>query len=168
MKSVLTLLLCLPVCFIFAQASGQYVIAPQGGYTTGHNMSISWTLGDLVTETSVLSKSIITQGFQQPNITVRELDVVDPKGDHADETKSLQASVFPNPFSGDITVTVNNHDRDYFIDVMDPSGNLLSRSTSCIPNQVLNMASLPAAQYILRITMADEKQSKVFQVIKSN
>lgn len=168
MRYSLSFLLCLPAYILFAQISGQYVIAPQGGFTQGDDMSISWTLGDLVTETSVLSKSVITQGFQQPDISVRELDEFNPKGENRNDEVSLQASVFPNPFSGDITVTVENHERDYFIDVMDPAGNLLSRNLSCNPNEVLNLNALPAAQYILRITMADEKESKVFQIIKSN
>jgi hypothetical protein len=48
------------------QAKAQQVIATSGGYFEGENLSLSWTLGEPVTETFSNGGVILTQGFQQP------------------------------------------------------------------------------------------------------
>ncbi len=170
MKCILPILLCLPLSFLFSQASDQYIIATQGGFTEGRSMSMSWTIGDLVTETANLKESSITQGFQQPIISVKEIT-----SDHQTDVtiertnpKNFSAEVYPNPFGTDITVKIENADQEYYMDIIDPSGNLLSRNKSRNTQEVINLFDLPAAQYLLRISSLDDKQSKVFQIIKAN
>ncbi|MGB4847107.1 MAG: T9SS type A sorting domain-containing protein [Saprospiraceae bacterium] len=170
MKCILPILLCLPLSALFSQASDQYIITTQGGFTEGKSMSMSWTIGDLVTETANLNGVRVTQGFQQPIISVKEInsdyqtdvniDVTDPK--------TFNAEVYPNPFGTDITIKIENADQEYFMDIIDPAGNLLSRNKSRNHQEVINLVDLPAAQYLLRISSPDARQSKVFQIIKSN
>lgn len=49
-----------------AQSLSQQVIASSGEYVTGTNFDISWTLGEIATETFNNGNYTITQGFQQP------------------------------------------------------------------------------------------------------
>ncbi|MEP6796069.1 MAG: T9SS type A sorting domain-containing protein [Saprospiraceae bacterium] len=180
MKSILPILLCLPLGSLFSQASDQYIIAAQGGCSEGKSMVLSWTIGDLVTETANLKESTVTQGFQQPIISVKEINVANPVDVSANGAKTFennvapinpeafQAEVYPNPFGTDITIKIENADQEYYMDIIDPAGNLLSRNKSRNPQEVINLLNLPAAQYLLRISSLDAKQSKVFQIIKSN
>lgn len=170
MKCILPILLCLPLCALFSQASDQYIIAAQGGCSEGKSMVLSWTIGDLVTETANLKDSRITQGFQQPIITVKEIYTPDQTevNTAAIIIKPFNAEVYPNPFGTDITVKIDNTDQEYYMDIIDPAGNLLSRNKSRNPQEVINLFDLPAAQYLLRISSLDDKQSKIFQIIKAN
>jgi hypothetical protein len=173
MKSILLALSFLTIAGVHAQSGDQHIIATQGGHAKGKDISVSWTLGDLVTDASVTSTDLITQGFQQPIVTVRDItDVTVDKGNSNDpaittRSTTLDAAVYPNPFGTDITVNVNNEEREYYIDVMDASGKLLLRNKVASPQEIINLRELPEAQYLLRITIAGSEESRIFQLIKS-
>lgn len=67
MKSffVLTMMISLPV-FFSGQSLSPFVIASSGDYFTGAGTTLSWTLGEPVTETLSGGGIILAQGFQQP------------------------------------------------------------------------------------------------------
>ena len=66
MKNTLSFLFIITFTFLSFQVKAQQVIASAGGYYEGDNISISWTLGEPVTETFSGGGVILTQGFQQP------------------------------------------------------------------------------------------------------
>jgi len=66
MKKVLFILLNSISLSLFAQTLSPTVISSGGGYSTGSTVSLSWTLGELATETFINGSYILTQGFQQP------------------------------------------------------------------------------------------------------
>lgn len=67
MKKVLTIVSLLGfVSFLNAQSLSPDVITASGDYYENANVSISWTLGETVTETFTGTNVILTQGFQQP------------------------------------------------------------------------------------------------------
>ncbi len=179
MKCILPILLCLPVSILFSQASDQYIIATQGGFSEGTSMSMSWTIGDLVTETASMKDASITQGFQQPTITVKEIKDLNANdissngtnpfgsGTSSSNPMGFKTEVYPNPFGTNITVEIENANQEYYMDILDPAGQLLYRNKSRNPQEVINLFDLPAAQYLLRISSLDAKKSNVFQIIKS-
>jgi len=66
MKKSVQFLAFIAFAFLSFQANSQQVIASAGGYYEGENISLSWTLGEPVTETFSGGGLILTQGFQQP------------------------------------------------------------------------------------------------------
>lgn len=78
-KIIISLTIILIPFFIAAQSVSPEVISSSGDYYEGVNASLSWTLGEIATETFTAGNVILTQGFQQP-ITVAiagiELDVL--------------------------------------------------------------------------------------------
>jgi hypothetical protein len=66
MKRIVSVLLILAFVFDSINTNAQQVIASAGGYYEGDNISLSWTLGEPVTETFSGGGVILTQGFQQP------------------------------------------------------------------------------------------------------
>lgn len=80
MKKVCLFSVALLIPFIItAQSVSPEVISSSGDYFEGVNASLSWTLGEIATETYSAGNIILTQGFQQP-ITVSiagiDLDVL--------------------------------------------------------------------------------------------
>lgn len=67
MKKLLISLFATLSTGLFAQTLNPTVITTAGGYTTGATVSLSWTLGELATETLSNSNLVLTQGFQQPD-----------------------------------------------------------------------------------------------------
>ncbi len=65
-----TTLLCQP------QTIDSQVVSSSGDYFEGPNSSISWTLGEIATETLTDGNFILTQGFQQPfGIVIHGIDL---------------------------------------------------------------------------------------------
>ncbi|MEZ5082109.1 MAG: hypothetical protein R2750_01450 [Bacteroidales bacterium] len=61
---------------IYAQSVSPEVISSAGDYYEGTNVSLSWTLGEIATETYTNGNVILTQGFQQPfGITIHGIDL---------------------------------------------------------------------------------------------
>ena len=58
-----------------AQSLKPTVIASCGGYFTGGGKSLSWTMGETITQTLQGGNSKLTQGFQQPEIIVTILNL---------------------------------------------------------------------------------------------
>jgi hypothetical protein len=67
MNKAKTLLLLIVAFVLSANVHTQEVIASAGGYFENEDISISWTIGETVTETFIGNDIIFTQGFQQPN-----------------------------------------------------------------------------------------------------
>lgn len=169
MKYKLTLLLSLPFSMLLAQTSDHHIVTTQGDVSKGETMILSWTIGDLVTEAAAVYQAVITQGFQQPLITVREIA--------SDETATtlkprssvaFSAMVYPNPVGADLNIEVENGEEEYSLELYDQAGNLISSNKSSSSREVIHLDDFPAAQYVLRIGLIASEQSKVFQIIKAH
>lgn len=66
MKRIEIILAALTIVMLCFQAKAQQVIATAGGYSIGETVTLSWTLGEPITETLAGDEVILTQGFQQP------------------------------------------------------------------------------------------------------
>ena len=77
MKKISTLLVGLAISLtITAQSVSPEVVASAGDYFEGTNASLSWTLGEIATETYSNGNIILTQGFQQPvSVTIHGVDL---------------------------------------------------------------------------------------------
>jgi hypothetical protein len=65
--------------FLMAQSVSPQVVTSSGDFYQGTNASLSWTLGEIATETYSNGSTILTQGFQQPvsvSITGINLDLL--------------------------------------------------------------------------------------------
>lgn len=61
----------LSTCLLVSQSIERDVVASSGDYFEGVDISLSWTLGEIATETYDNGSNILTQGFQQTGITLR-------------------------------------------------------------------------------------------------
>jgi len=96
-KKALLILVCI---ILTGGIHAQEVVAPAGNFFQGNGKSISWTLGELAIETFYGDDIIITQGFQQPQLTI-------PSSiDHLDNEFDILA--YPNPASEFIQITFQN------------------------------------------------------------
>ena len=158
MKFIHVSLLCLLGTFLFAQSQDQYVISAQGGISESATVTLSWTIGDLITETVTEDDASLTQGFHQPAITVRETT--------AELNADFVATVYPNPFEGDLTLDIENAGLEYDMQIMDMTGKFIWKGHSDQSHQRIALRDLPAAQYVLRVSFRDDTRSKTFEITK--
>jgi hypothetical protein len=103
MKTFLLFLLSAIICSTQAQSLSPTVISSSGDYFTGTGGSLSWTLGEIATETLINGGNILMQGFQQPvegisiNIDLDLLVFLEGPFTTAEMTTSLNAAgLIPN------------------------------------------------------------------------
>ncbi|MCD4683421.1 MAG: hypothetical protein K8R86_09085, partial [Bacteroidales bacterium] len=77
MKNIKVLFIALLIpAFMMAQSVSPEVVSSAGDYFEGTNASLSWTLGEIATETYSNGTNILTQGFQQPiTVTIAGIDL---------------------------------------------------------------------------------------------
>ena len=101
-----------------AQSLSPTVIASQGDFYSVPAGSISWTLGEPMSETYIAGSNILTQGFQQPFSLITATLNINSIG---------SVSAFPNPVTNELTINFSELIQgEYSIYVFDILGQQLS------------------------------------------
>ncbi len=150
-----TILISLFMLLILRIGAAQEVVTTAGDVSQGGGYSLSWTLGECVSETVSGGGYILTQGFQQPEITVTSIQ--QPEG-------TSQILVYPNPV--DQFLSIEGSTGMELIQLFDATGKLVvyEKSTSNLVN--ISFANLGAGVYKL-VVRTDEGQRYSFSIIKN-
>ncbi len=143
-----------------AQSVTPELYTTSGGSGSSSEASVTWSIGEPVTETAVGTSARLTQGFNQPrfNFTIGTIENEADAG----------ISVYPNP-SADLIV-VEAHDplagcMAIFLD-MDGRRVLVSRLTD--QRSTIDISSLVPANYILDLRDQDDRSRARFTLNKIN
>lgn len=121
MRNNLALIVLFVVCsftFSTAQSTTPTVVASQGDYYTAAGGSVSWTLGEIVTETESSSGHIITQGFHQPKRGVGTGITAPMSG--------ATVALYPNPVTDFLSLDFSNSfNGNYRVEIFDMHGKKL-------------------------------------------
>ena len=151
------LLLMFPLS-VLAQEVPPEVIASSGDtYKTASNQ-MSWTLGEVVVETFSAGPSILTQGFQQPEIKV--------ESGYSDPVIQLQLNVYPVPATSYINVEFQDFRENLSVELYNMQGIRVHSQPANAQILQVDLNALPAAEYILKIVSADNKMIKSYTIVK--
>ena len=85
------------LCSVFlCQARSQQVISSTGSFDNGVSKSVSWTIGEIAVETLQSDQIVLTQGFQQPSISVTKVET--------DKKPNFKLKLYPNPTNKDFII----------------------------------------------------------------
>lgn len=139
-----------------------YVIATAGDFYSNQNFSVSWTLGEIVTET-IGTDVIFTQGFQQPSYSIGNDIPQIP-------ASKYQIKVFPIPAYDELTVQVKGNDNtDLNIELFDALGRKLisARMETAVPETRLDLTSLHPGVYFLKVSTVTGEKIRTCQIAKA-
>jgi hypothetical protein len=94
------LLMTIPLSFLLGQRTQQEVISTAGDISHGASISLEWTLGETSIQAITHEKGMLTEGFHQPVLQVKEIDVAtlpEQFQRSSEIAESLTFNVFPNP-----------------------------------------------------------------------
>ena len=131
----------------------QEVVSSSGNYQETSSGSLSWTIGEPITETAT-NGNTLTQGFQQSGITVTNITELNTE---------LNVSVFPNP-TNEFVKIVSSEDRNYTIQLFNISGKLLVEKEINKTDNTINMNEFTNGTYLLKIT--NKNETNTYQIIK--
>ena len=158
-----TILLIANILFAFSfysQNLDHFVIGTDGGYAGNNQFSLSYTIGEIVTElgNDPVNNIDLTQGFQQAYISI-----VSTENHIAD----IDISVFPNPAVNYLNVNISDLSKVKSYAMYDMSGKLLLQQ-EIISNQFeVSFSNFSSGNYLL-IFKNDQQKLKTLKVQKSH
>ena len=148
------------VVSLCSQNLDHFVIGTDGGYAGNNQFSLSYTIGEIVTElgNDTVNNIDLTQGFQQAYISI-----VSTENHIAD----IDISVFPNPAVNYLNVNISDLSKVKSYAMYDMSGKLLLQH-EIISNQFeVSFSNFSSGNYLL-IFKNDQQKLKTLKVQKSH
>ncbi|MCO6489273.1 MAG: T9SS type A sorting domain-containing protein [Phaeodactylibacter sp.] len=142
------------------------VIATAGGYAvdTDSGLSLSWTIGEPITETVYGNTLILTQGFQQP-------DSLNTVGTNVKEVplEELGLKVFPNPAAFEINIQIAKPEMmPLWLRVFDSNGRMTFTRLITQETSTLDVSSLASGSYYLHFYSSERQLAAAIKLLKSN
>jgi hypothetical protein len=156
--------------FVLAQAPAQEVISAAGGSAKTSSMAIDWTVGEPVIETASGQDRMYTQGFHQPKLLIREMQVSSQAEDSIGTDKSnWSVKVLPNPFSATLTLQLKSPTNETLeVQIMDMQARTLYEG-KIFPEMTttyLDVRNYPPGTYHLRVLNRNGEIISAFQLSK--
>jgi hypothetical protein len=157
---LLPLLLLLCTGGAFAQRLEPTVVAVAGGLSRTATFSVSWTIGQTAVETRTHRGGTITEGVQQPYLSVI------PIGEHR---IPFTLSMYPNPTVDAAIVSVAGADEDMTLVLYSLIGTPVLRHEVRAGERIvrLNMAPLSPGLYLLAALSPSGEQRALYKVVKA-
>jgi len=156
MKKLLLTLSLFSSGIILAQES----VSASGGNATGSGGTTSYTVGQVAYTSSSSSNGSVSAGVQQAYTITATTGI--------DETNfNLKASVYPNPTTDLLVLSINELKEEYRYQVLDMAGKLLTNGQLRDNQTQLDFSSYATGSYYVNIITNSNKQIKTFQVIKN-
>lgn len=144
-----------------AQSIGPEVIGSSGTYATSAGGSMSWTIGEVMTETYSASGNYFTQGFHQPDSTF---------GIGMSTPVAENFSMYPNPVVDNLLVDFSTGSGDHLIEIFDMQGQLLR--TEFVPANEshfnFSFGGFENGVYLLNIINTETNTKSSYRIIKTN
>ena len=147
--------------FGFGTAKAQQVVTSAGDFHENAEGSISYTIGEPVTETITSTNAVLTQGFQQGNLKITVIqDITEP---------GFQITVFPNPATEFVIIqTETEHDLSMKCVLYDIKGDVLLQKQLEGNETSIPMESYTPSIYLLKIFVEKKNMtSQASQEIKT-
>lgn len=146
-----------------AQTVTPVVLANDGGYSSLSAGSISWSIGEPVSETYTASTNITTMGFHQPELSI--ITLIKEQG----EDKSVL--VYPNPVKDLLNVSFSGlAPGNYIVELIDNLGKLIYRTDTEVSADnylfQIKINEVAAGNYFLRVN--NKEISKTVKINKIN
>ncbi len=131
--------------FGWSQNMEREVVGSAGGQSTNNEISLQWTLGELIVNTEEEADLILCQGFHQggEGILIKA----------GEPSESFEIKAFPNPTTEAILLT-SKQKGTFDLTLFDLAGQALFQQEANFDNGDVrvSLADLPDAIYVLKIT----------------
>lgn len=160
MKKTIFFFLCLVLSsWGFAQTTSPEVVGSAGDHFVQPSAQISWTLGEIRTETLSDGTTQLTQGFHQVTLTVTT---------GTDLLESLAVLVFPNPVSEKLNIEYQDASQRLGFKLFDLTGKQLQAQESFFQTTTLDFSTYATGTYYLQVTDLQGKPIKTFNILKTH
>jgi len=141
-----------------AQSTTPEVLGSAGGHGANSSASVTWTVGEAVTETAGGTAAQLTQGFNQPRFNFALVTVEN------DEDEGI--TVYPNPSADRIVVEAHDAPQGRMAIFFDMDGRRVLGSRLTDQRTTIDLSSLAPANYLLDLQDQDGRSRARFTINK--
>ncbi len=162
-NKVIAFLLSMITFYSNGQTTSPDVIGSGGDHSATAGGSVSWTIGEPVSDTYNSSGGITTKGFHQPaDVSLASVPDVDAGGD---------VFLYPNPVIADLAIDFTGMAYgDYQIELFESSGKLVYAENLSLKDEFhkmkIDLSAFDKGMYHFRILQKETFSIKFFKVIK--
>jgi len=154
-----TLLFISSIFSFYAEFYAQEAFSVTGGEATGTGDVVSYSVGQVVYETTSGTNGMALQGVQQAyeiyTVGINEIEM------------DISLSIFPNPTADNLTLQIDDYNNEKLsYQLYDMRGKLLDGKQITTTQTSINTGTLPSAVYTINI-IQENKRVSVFKVIKN-
>ena len=160
MRYLTLLAMLIVVGFSYTQDLDHFVIGSDGGYAKNNQFSLSYTIGEVVTDLGrdTINNADLTQGFQQSYISIVSVE---------DYDFDIDISIYPNPAVEHLNVRISDIDKANSYSMYDMNGKLIRQESIRTKEFKIGFGSLSTGNYVLVFTDR-ERRLKTIKVQKSH
>jgi hypothetical protein len=146
---------------IFGQSISPELVSSAGDNFETDSYQLSWSIGEVVTDTWTEGGTTITQGFHQNTyelIAIEDLTGAD-----------LRIDVFPNPSSDLLNISIENliESNEFFsIKLNDLQGRNFIMKQISDSNTEIDMSDFASGVYLLNVYNSTNQSIKLFKIVK--
>jgi len=143
------------------QTAEQNVIGSAGGYDTTNNVKVSWTVGEVVTETATDGNNTLTQGFHQTKLTITQIE------EQLVRSEDFSLNIYPNPAVSYVNVEITAESiKGLKYELNDNNGKLLLKNKFNSKLEKIDFTIYQPSIYYLRIYNEKGTFSDTYRIIK--
>ncbi len=157
--SIVIFISIISIFHLSAQQIEENLLSTSGGFYESTNLSMAWSVGEVMTETFSTQSLILTQGFLQPN------DV--ETGVESKITFDSKISIYPNPSSIEFTIKLPNDEDDitgnnYQMFMYDVNSKLIQTKLINQPINRIGIQNYKSGVYFVKITNKKTNTNETF------
>lgn len=159
-KTLLTISLCSFGLFARGQFITPDVVASAGTHFSTPAAQLSYTLGELMTETEIAGSFMLTEGFLQPDLLITAVPAFVP---------AILPAVYPNPAGDFFNLRIVGGVETMEMGLYDLQGKRVAQQfiSPDVTGRV-DISALPAGVYFIRISDAAGRLLHTTKLIRSN
>ena len=163
MKKIIVFLLGLGIIpFAYAQEKDLMVISSAGTSYQSNNLTLDWSLGEVMIKSLEDPSMMLSQGFHQPSYNLVSTNPI------PQEIGSI--AVFPNPFSEEISIKMSYAKSEKgILELYDIHGKKIWEKTFHGSEIVEKYAtgSLASGSYFLNVILSEYSSNHTYQLLKT-
>jgi hypothetical protein len=156
------LMLILITVRISLSGISQEIITSSGGTYSNEDITLSWTIGEGITETYERNEINLNQGFQQ------NIDII-PFTSQSNTLQGVEFTLYPNPVSEILNIDLSAaNDSELIIDIFDINGKILTtiKKSKNHKSAQIELSEFHAGEYIMKIYSKDNYINNSYVIIK--
>jgi hypothetical protein len=136
------------------------VVASAGTCYVNSTASLSWTIGETISETCISSGNYLTQGFQQP-VTIVVTNVTNP------DSPKGNVIAYPNPFTSTVYLQNNDASKTLQVELVSIEGKTIFTKTMTAQQEQFDLGELSNGIYFLRVYNENKQLVQTLKIDKT-